>query len=188
MSEEELRKEAIEAIANGQRQRARDILVRLLRADQSNPEYWLWMSSLVDTPKERRYCLKRVLRLDPGNKSAQRGLLSIEGLPPPQDLKPPPVVRTGQPAIALAKSMMKRLFSYFSQASWRTRGFFGAGFLLFGLLLLGIIGLPNRSGGRAVRPAIAPSLSTPRPTATLLPTNTPWHLTPTPTFVGPVPL
>jgi len=188
MSEEELRKEAIEAIANGQRQRARDILVRLLRADQSNPEYWLWMSSLVDTPKERRYCLKRVLQLDPGNKIAQRGLLSIEGLPPPQDLKPPPVVRTGQPAIALAKSMMKRLFSYFSQASWRTRGFFGAGFLLFGLLLLGIIGPPNRSGGRAVRPAIAPSLSTPRPTATLLPTNTPWHLTPTPTFVGPVPL
>ena len=59
MADDKMLQEAIEAVANGQRERARDLLTRLLRANQANPKYWLWMSSVVDTTKERVYCLQR---------------------------------------------------------------------------------------------------------------------------------
>ncbi|UCD41769.1 MAG: ATP synthase subunit I, partial [Chloroflexota bacterium] len=71
MADDKMLQEAIEAVATGQSDRARDLLTRLLRADQSNPRYWLWMSSVVDTTKERIYCLQKVIHLDPGNRAAQ---------------------------------------------------------------------------------------------------------------------
>ncbi len=64
MSQDVMLKEAIQAVHQGQRARARDLLTRLLRADQSNPEYWLWMSSLVDSFKEQVYCLQSALKLE----------------------------------------------------------------------------------------------------------------------------
>jgi tetratricopeptide (TPR) repeat protein len=85
--------EAVQAIHQGQRARARDLLTRLLRADQRNAAYWLWMSSVVTTPKEQVYCLQSALRLDPGNQSARRGLTTLGALPPNASLKPVPPPR-----------------------------------------------------------------------------------------------
>lgn len=65
---------ALEAIDQGDRQRARDLLTRLIKAQPGNVEYWLWMSAVVDTARERVYCLKEALRLDPENPTARRGL------------------------------------------------------------------------------------------------------------------
>ena len=39
MSDDVMLREAVEAIYAGQRARARDLLTRLLRADQTNPTY-----------------------------------------------------------------------------------------------------------------------------------------------------
>ena len=72
MAEDVMLQEAINAVRQGQRIRARDLLTRLLRADQSNPEYWLWMSSLVDSFKEQVYCLQSALKLDPGGAISSR--------------------------------------------------------------------------------------------------------------------
>ncbi|MFN3309108.1 MAG: hypothetical protein ACK44E_07850 [Anaerolineales bacterium] len=55
MADEPLLQDAIEAIRQEKFERARDILTRLLRTDQKNPTYWLWMSAAVQTPKEKRY-------------------------------------------------------------------------------------------------------------------------------------
>src|SRR4030042_6596444 len=85
--------EAIEAIHQGQRVRARDLLARLLRTTQSNPEYWLWMSSVVDTTKEQVYCLQRVLRLGPNNSAAQQGLVLLGARAPEGGGAPAPPVR-----------------------------------------------------------------------------------------------
>jgi tetratricopeptide (TPR) repeat protein len=74
VADEILLQEAIEAIRQEKFERARDILTRLLRADQKNPAYWLWMSAAVQTSKEKRYCLETVLRLDPDNELAKQGL------------------------------------------------------------------------------------------------------------------
>lgn len=76
--------EAIAAVRTGNRPRARELLSKLLRADSGNVEYWLWMSSVVDTRRERVYCLESALRLDPTNRAALRGLV-VNGARNPSD-------------------------------------------------------------------------------------------------------
>ena len=93
MAEDVMLQEAVQAIRQGQRARARDLLTRLLRANQRNAEYWLWMSSVVKTPKEQVYCLQSVLRLDPDNQAARRGMVTLGALPPDVSLAPVPPPR-----------------------------------------------------------------------------------------------
>ena len=69
--------EAIAAVRVGERARAREILSKLLRADSQNAEYWVWMSSVVDSPRERKYCLESALKIDPTNRAALRGLVIL---------------------------------------------------------------------------------------------------------------
>ena len=90
MPEDVMLQEAVEAIRQGQRGRARDLLTRLLRADSSNAQYWLWMSSVVETPKEQIYCLQSILKVDPNNKAAKQGLVLLGAMPPETDIKPVP--------------------------------------------------------------------------------------------------
>lgn len=188
MSEDVMLQEAIDAVSRGQRQRARDLFTRLLRADQSNTTYWLWMSSLVESAKERRYCLQNVLQLDPANKAAKRGLILMGVIPPQDDLQPAPSVKRKWSVTEVAPTTGTELSGFRLNTNWRTWGMVGVGVLLVGLLLLGFFGSRNRSSARAIHLTITPRPSTPRPTATLLPTNTPWAITPTPAFAGPVPL
>jgi tetratricopeptide (TPR) repeat protein len=93
MPEDIMLQEAVEAIRQGQRGRARDLLTRLLRADASNTQYWLWMSSVVETPKEQIYCLQSILKVDPNNKAAKQGLVLLGAMPPETEVKPVPPVR-----------------------------------------------------------------------------------------------
>ncbi len=80
--EEAMFAEALAAARAGERSRARDLLTRLLKIRQDQPEYWLWMSAVVETSKERIFCLKEALRLDPDNLSAKRGLILAGALAP----------------------------------------------------------------------------------------------------------
>ena len=73
--EEVMFDEALSAIRTGERTRARDLLTRLLKVGHENASYWVWMSAVVDTPKERLFCLKEAVRIDPQNASAIRGLV-----------------------------------------------------------------------------------------------------------------
>lgn len=66
--------EAVAAARAGDRVRARELFARLLRGDSANAEYWVWMSSVVDTDRERIYSLESALKLDPTNRAALRGL------------------------------------------------------------------------------------------------------------------
>jgi tetratricopeptide (TPR) repeat protein len=70
------------AIEAGDRARARDLLTRLLKISQNVPEYWIWMSAVVETHKERTFCLKEALRLEPDNAAARRGLVLMGAAPP----------------------------------------------------------------------------------------------------------
>jgi Tfp pilus assembly protein PilF len=45
--------EAMTAIRQGERSRARDLLTRLIKIDRNQAKYWLWMSTVVETGKER---------------------------------------------------------------------------------------------------------------------------------------
>ncbi len=85
--------DAIEALRRGERARAKDILTRLIKANQKEATYWVWMSAVVDTTKERIYCLQTALTLDPDNGTAQRGLRLFGALPPAENLPPFPLNR-----------------------------------------------------------------------------------------------
>lgn len=185
MADDKMLQEAIEAVANGQRERARDLLTRLLRANQSNPKYWLWMSSIVDTTKERVYCLQKVIGLEPNNRAAKLGLV-LDGInPPDKGLQPIPIVPRNWEEAYKARSLEsgpKKLI--------RRMAYLGAGVLVLGLILLGFLGPRMKTYGYfgGVQLTITPHFETVAATATLLPTNTPRVVTPTPTFIGPTPL
>jgi tetratricopeptide (TPR) repeat protein len=87
--------EAIASVRIGERARAREILSKLLRADSQNAEYWVWMSSVVDSPRERKYCLESALKIDPTNRAALRGLV-ILGVRTPTDRELSQALRIGR--------------------------------------------------------------------------------------------
>lgn len=165
--------EAIDAIRQGQRQRARDLLTRLLRNDQNNPTYWLWMSAVVETAKERIFCLQTVLQFEPDNKAAKLGLIMAGALPPEETTKiTPPLKRKWDVSIPReAASVNFRKF--FSNPVVRLFG------LIFAVLLIGGGYLAWRSFSARPSVVIRP---TPTETPLVYPT-----FTATPTFIGYVP-
>jgi tetratricopeptide (TPR) repeat protein len=185
MAEDKMLQEAIEAVANGQRDRARDLLTRLLRANQGNPKYWLWMSSVVDTAKERIYCLQKVLNLEPNNHAAKLGLVLDGVTSPEKGLQPIPIVPRNWEEAFKARSQETG-----SRRIIRRMVYLGAGILVLVLLSFGFFGPRMRTFGYfgGVQLTITPRFETLAATATLLPTNTPRVVTPTPTFIGPTPL
>jgi len=85
-AEEKMFQEAVDAINEGNKVRGKDLLTRLIKQDQDNAEYWLWMSAVVDSTKERRYCLNQSIKFDPDNQMARRGLILLGDLPPDESL------------------------------------------------------------------------------------------------------
>lgn len=78
MNQEELYfKDAAEALNKRDFPQARDLFTRLLKINRMNPEYWIGMSLAVDSEKERIVCLREVLKLDPENELAKRGLIQL---------------------------------------------------------------------------------------------------------------
>ena len=66
--------EAIAAAQAGNRVRARSLLTKLLKTDSSEVDYWVWMSSVVESKREKIYCLESALKIDPTNRAVLRGL------------------------------------------------------------------------------------------------------------------
>lgn len=79
------------ALEQGDRFQARDQLASLLKEDQNNIEYWLLMSTVVESNKERIYCLNKVLEIDHKNEEARLGLILFGAVDPgsvrPVDLR-----------------------------------------------------------------------------------------------------
>lgn len=96
--------EAIAAARAGDRARARDLFSRLVRTDSANAEYWVWMSAVVDTDRERIYCLESALKLDPTNRAAMRGLV-ILGARKPADAELASVLRIPRRQVAAVSAI-----------------------------------------------------------------------------------
>ena len=80
--------EAVEALREGNKTKARELLTGLLKEDQNNATYWVWMSAAMDTVKERIYCLQTAFKLDPENGAAKRGLILHGALPADESIQP----------------------------------------------------------------------------------------------------
>ena len=70
------------ALEQGDRFQARDQLASLLKEDQDNIEYWLLMSTVVESNKERIYCLNKVLEIDHKNEEARLGMILFGAVDP----------------------------------------------------------------------------------------------------------
>lgn len=73
----ELTKQGIMAVKAGDKQRAKHILNLAIQSDPKDIDAWLWLSGAVDTNEERIECLQAILRLDPNNQLAARGLAQL---------------------------------------------------------------------------------------------------------------
>jgi tetratricopeptide (TPR) repeat protein len=190
--------EAIAAARTGDRARARELLSRLLRSESSNPEYWIWMSAVVESKREKIYCLESALRLDPTNRAAMRGLV-ILGAREPEAAE-----------LAAAVKVPTRKIDYLPKGldverswniPWRKLGKGSIGLIavvaVAGIIVLLAPLVKSLLGSRGYRPAStlpAPSPSqtdTPKPgtpTATPIPAATRVMRTPIPTEFAATPL
>ncbi len=180
-------RDAMDALREGDRARARDLLTRLLKTDQKNPRYWIWLSAAMETQKEQLYCLQMAIQADPDNAVAKRGLTILEGLAPDDSLPPFPVNRPRQweEKLILPKepcaegkrgwaNPVIRLFTILIVAAVVTGG------LYYGSLYLHLNAAPL--------PIKLTSTHHPTFTLSLTPSETPLIRTATPTFIGATPL
>jgi hypothetical protein len=71
--------EGAAALSRGDKQRALDLLMRVVSEDEEIPEAWLWLSGAVDDPDDQRTALENVIALDPTNPHARHGLAVLDG-------------------------------------------------------------------------------------------------------------
>ncbi len=171
--------EALSAIQSGNRARARDLLTRLLKTGQDNPEYWIWMSTVVETPKERSFCLNQALKLDPTNASVQRGLAMMGAAPVDESQVLPARYqrRNWQSKLFASEEDVKKAPPWYQ--------FAGMGLALIAVVVVLVLFVTGKIGGRA-EPTRVAVRRTNTPTVTLTPTpkNTPTGtLGPTPLYL-----
>jgi tetratricopeptide (TPR) repeat protein len=174
---------AIEALRQNDRVRARDLLTRLLKTDQSNATLWIWLSAAVDTQKERLYCLQSALQLDPENAAAKRGLVLLGAIPPDDSVKPFPLnhPRLWEEQLVVKEEKKEKTGPGLKKPLLRLGTIILIGMLVIGLLY---VGLTNPQS------PVAYHTPTRHPTHTVTPTvtTTPLVRTVTPTFLAPTPL
>ncbi len=68
----------IEAARSGDRAKARRLLEQVIEVDDSNELAWIWLASGVNTVRERRECLERVLQINPNNTRAREALSRLD--------------------------------------------------------------------------------------------------------------
>jgi tetratricopeptide (TPR) repeat protein len=187
--EESLLQSAIAAIRQGDLAHAREFLTRLLKDNQNNAEYWVWMSAAVETQKERLYCLQTALRLDPSNAAAKRGLVLIGGLPPDETIQPFPLKNTraweNDLKVAGEEEKPHGLKVVLGNPVVRLGGILIGSVLFLALAFVGF-NLARPLFLHSYNP-INPYL-TYTPSLSPVPSPTPRFRTPTPTFTGPTPL
>ncbi|MCP4421037.1 MAG: hypothetical protein GY805_30875 [Chloroflexi bacterium] len=79
----QLLRTAIKAAKSGEREKARKLLMQVLKQDEENETAWLWLSGTVKTKEDRQVCLENVLAINPNNEIAKKGLKKL-GIPIPQ--------------------------------------------------------------------------------------------------------
>jgi len=181
-------KDAVEALHRGDKARAKDLLTRLLKTDQNNAEYWVWLSATVDAPKERVYCLQTALKLDPANVAAKRGLILLGALTPEENIQPFPMnqSRAWEAQLMLASEKPREKIGVRTIVRHPVLRLVAIGLIVIGLcaaVLFGFV-LPRRLNIRAAD-TITPG---PSPTFTATPTLFGATAVPTRLNSGPTPL
>ncbi|KXK12424.1 MAG: serine/threonine protein kinase [Chloroflexi bacterium OLB14] len=177
--------DALHALRRGDKARAKELLTLILKSDQNNPIYWIWLSAAVDSKKERIYCLQTALQLDPENVTAKRGLILMGALAPDDSIQPFPMhhARGWEEKLLLANEKPKVRTSILKNPILRLAGITLIGLGLCTYVFFGLI-LPRQNNiERTQTPTPGPS-----PTFTATPTLVGATAIPTRMSGGPTPL
>jgi hypothetical protein len=107
---------AIAAIRADDKETGKRLLVEVIRDDPRHETAWLWMSSVLDSDAERRFCLERVLAINPGNQLARQGL---EALGAKQAPEPPKTPQESEPLPTTAVTPLERIIRMQQEATRR---------------------------------------------------------------------
>jgi hypothetical protein len=66
------------ALVEGDRDRARDLLMQVVEADERNEQAWLWLSGAVEDAEDQQVALENVLDINPENQAARWGLMWLK--------------------------------------------------------------------------------------------------------------
>jgi hypothetical protein len=112
--------QGIAAARAGDAERARELLLQAVDADEYSEQAWLWLSSVVESDADREVCLENVLAINPDNNLAKAGLVHLrtrkmpqppppkpEPTPPPPQPKWPPVREQAAPAARWKQSQVE---------------------------------------------------------------------------------
>jgi endonuclease YncB( thermonuclease family) len=92
---DQLVKQAIAALRQNDTSTAQRLLAQAVATTPDNEQAWLWLSGSVRAVSERRYCLERVLTINPQNTMASQALAA---LPPGESTTPDLQAMQAQPA------------------------------------------------------------------------------------------
>jgi tetratricopeptide (TPR) repeat protein len=87
----DLRTRGIAAAKAGHKDEARALLQESVRIEPNNEAAWLWLASVARDPRERLFCLEKVLGINPLNETARKAVDAMQGATPPP--APNPSVR-----------------------------------------------------------------------------------------------
>ncbi len=62
------------ALRQGNKERALELLMQVVEAEEENEAAWLWLSGAVDELEDQQIALENVLAINPNNTAAQQGL------------------------------------------------------------------------------------------------------------------
>jgi hypothetical protein len=85
-----LLQQGIAAYKAGKRNEARNMFIANVKQNPESELAWGWMYQTSDTGKERLYCLKQMLRINPNNEKTGQLLNQIIASPPAPTLPDPP--------------------------------------------------------------------------------------------------
>lgn len=77
---DDLLRQAISAIKSGDKVLGKQLLVQVLEQDSRNEFAWLWLSKCVSSHEQKLDCIKRVLKINPNNATAQKELSRLQSL------------------------------------------------------------------------------------------------------------
>jgi len=81
MTQEGELNQAITLIKAGKKSEAIPILKNILKTDRDNELAWLWMSTCVDKPEDKKFCLQEALRINPNGENTKKALDQLEPKP-----------------------------------------------------------------------------------------------------------
>lgn len=88
---DDLVEQGVQAFRVGERDKARKLLLAAVKQDPNSERAWGWLSNVMDNDKERIYCLKQVLRINPNNEKANQLLTDLMGKQPLTENQQPQV-------------------------------------------------------------------------------------------------